>query len=101
MGETNCDVVQVEITNITSSPMEELTKGLTDDDKDRFTPTTIKTSFTVTLPFIVNKAKIEVGKELVVYMEKKPEGKTVGVKRKVLTAFSQPSSSSSKCDKKK
>ena len=99
-SEINCDVVQVEITNITSSPMEELTKGLTDDDKDRFTPTTIKTSFTVTLPFIVNKARIEVGKELVVYMEKKSEGKKVKAKKRAITAYNRQPSSSSKIQKR-
>ena len=99
--ELNCDVVQVEITNITNSPMAELTAELTTDGKTPSAPTTAVTSFTVSIPFIVNTAKIEVGKELVVYMEKKPEEKKSAAKRKIVTPFTQESSSSSKSHKKK
>ena len=54
------------------------------------------TSYTVSIPFIVNTEEIAVGKELVVKIEKKPEERKVEVKRKVVTAFSQEDSSSSK-----
>ena len=99
-SEVNCDVVQVEIKNFTNSPMAELATELTAADKKLSTPTTSVTSFVVTLPFIVNRAKIEIGSELVVYMEKKlEEKKDKGTKRTVYNAFSQPSSSSSKSHK--
>ena len=101
MGEMNCDVVQVEITNITNSPMAELTAELTTDDKTPSTPTTAVTSFTVSIPFIGNTEAIAVGKELVVKTEKNPEEKKVEAKRKVITAFTQECSSSNKNQKKK
>ena len=82
MGEMNCDVVQVEITNITNSPMAELTAELTTDGKTPSTPTTAVTSFTVSIPFIVNTEAIAVGKELVVKTEKKPEEKRLRQKGK-------------------
>ena len=94
MGEINCDVVQVEITNITNSPMAELAAALTTDDKTRSTPTTAVTSFTVSIPFIVNTEAIAVGTELKVKLGKKPEEKRLRQQRKVITAFTQEASSS-------
>ena len=94
VGEFNCDVMEVEIKNITSSSMKELT---IDDEEDHSTPTTAVTSFTVTVPFIVNTVAIAAGAELVVKVDKKPEktGHPPEAKRKVITAFSQQASSSS------
>ena len=97
----NCDVVHVEINNITNSGMTELADALTPEDKNRFTPSTAVTNTTVTIPFIVNTAKIEVGKELVVYMEKKPEEKKSAAKRRIVTPFDQDNASSSKSHKAK
>ena len=95
VGEFNCDVMEVEIKNITSSSMKELT---IDDEEDHSTPTTAVTSFTVTVPFIVNTVAIAAGAELVAQVDKKPD-KTghppQEAKRKVITAFSQQASSSS------
>ena len=98
--ELNCDVVQVEITNITNSPMAELAAALTTDGKTLSTPTTAVTSYTVSIPFIVNTEEIAVGKELVVKLENKPEVKEKEAKRKVITAFNQQASSSHKSQKK-
>ena len=100
-SEVNCDVVHVDIVNITNSGMVQSAEALTAEEKKLFTPTTAMTNITVSIPFIVNTAKIEVGKELVVYMEKKPEEKKSAAKRKIVTPFTQESSSSSKSHKTK
>ena len=89
VSEINCEIVWVEITTISSSPMTELTvKGST--------PTSAVMDFRATVPCIRNTEDIEMGKEVVLKWTKKAEPKDAVGQKRVINPFNQQALKSKK-----